>query len=68
MKLWGGRFREQTAKEVEEFNSSLQFDYRLWEQDIAGSLAHVNMLAQVGILSSELKHRLFHLVLSRNPG
>ncbi|MGI6129599.1 MAG: argininosuccinate lyase [bacterium] len=53
MKLWGGRFREQTAKEVEEFNSSLQFDYRLWEQDIAGSLAHVNMLAQVGILSSE---------------
>ena len=50
MKLWGGRFRKNTAAEVEEFNSSIQFDHRLWEQDIAGSLAHVKMLATVGVL------------------
>ncbi|NLG85624.1 MAG: argininosuccinate lyase [Firmicutes bacterium] len=53
MKLWGGRFRKDTAAEVEEFNSSIQFDHRLWEQDIAGSLAHVKMLAAVGVLSAD---------------
>ncbi len=53
MKLWGGgRFRKHTAAEVEEFNSSIQYDHRLWEEDIAGSLAHVKMLASVGVLSA----------------
>lgn len=51
MKLWGGRFRKDTAAEVEEFNSSIQFDHRLWAEDIAGSLAHVRMLAAVNVLS-----------------
>lgn len=52
MKLWGGRFRHQTAAEMEEFNSSIQFDHRLWQEDIDGSLAHVKMLAAVGVLSA----------------
>ncbi|NLY51086.1 MAG: argininosuccinate lyase, partial [Firmicutes bacterium] len=53
MKLWGGRFGKDTAREVEEFNSSISFDQRLWQEDIAGSLAHVKMLAQVGVLTAE---------------
>lgn len=53
MKLWGGRFRKETAAEVDDFNASIGFDQRLWEEDIAGSLAHVKMLAQVGVLAAE---------------
>ena len=52
-KLWGGRFAESTAPLVEQFNASVGFDQRLAEQDIRGSLAHVDMLGSVGILSSE---------------
>ena len=51
MKLWGGRFVKQTAAEMEGFNASIQFDHRLWREDIEGSRAHVNMLAQRGIIS-----------------
>jgi len=52
-KLWGGRFAEATDGLVELFNASVPFDQRLVEQDIRGSLAHVAMLGQVGILSGE---------------
>ena len=52
-KLWGGRFAEATDGLVELFNASVPFDQRLAEQDIRGSLAHVAMLGQVGILSGE---------------
>ena len=51
-KLWGGRFAEATDGLVELFNASVGFDQRLAEQDIRGSLAHVQMLGQVGILSA----------------
>lgn len=49
-KPWGGRFAGETEKQVEDFTSSLHFDRRLYRQDIAGSLAHVRMLARQGIL------------------
>ncbi|MDL2343472.1 argininosuccinate lyase [Deinococcus sp. MIMF12] len=52
-KLWGGRFAEATDGLVELFNASVPFDQRLAEQDIRGSLAHVAMLGQVGILTPE---------------
>ncbi|WP_420595588.1 argininosuccinate lyase [Deinococcus sp.] len=52
-KLWGGRFAEATDGLVELFNASVSFDQRLAEQDIRGSLAHVQMLGQVGILTAE---------------
>lgn len=52
-KLWGGRFAEATDGLVELFNASVPFDQRLAEQDIRGSLAHVVMLGQVGILTAE---------------
>ena len=53
MKLWGGRFREAENRLMEDFNSSFPFDYRLWKEDITGSIAHVTMLAHQGILSEE---------------
>ncbi len=53
MKLWGGRFTKATDKRVEEFNSSIQFDCRMYAEDIAGSLTHAAMLAKQGIISPE---------------
>ncbi|NDL66920.1 argininosuccinate lyase [Anaerotalea alkaliphila] len=53
MKLWGGRFSKSTDAMVDDFNSSIRFDQRLYRQDIAGSMAHVTMLGQQGIISQE---------------
>ena len=53
MKLWGGRFRKETDDLVNDFNSSIQFDCRLYREDIQGSLAHAAMLADCGIISRE---------------
>jgi argininosuccinate lyase len=52
-KLWGGRFTEETDRLVEQFTASIQFDKRLYRQDIAGSKAHATMLARQGIISPE---------------
>ncbi|MCA0971843.1 argininosuccinate lyase [Halobacillus litoralis] len=52
-KLWGGRFTKPTNKLVEEYTSSIGFDQKLAVHDIKGSLAHVSMLGECGILSSE---------------
>ena len=52
-KLWGGRFAERTDALVEQFNASVPFDQRLADQDIRGSLAHVQMLSAQGILTAE---------------
>jgi argininosuccinate lyase len=51
--MWGGRFAGGPASVMREINASLPFDKRLWQQDIAGSKAHVEMLGAQGILSSE---------------
>src|SRR5699024_7123858 len=51
MKLWGGRFTKETDQMVYEFQSSINFDKRLYAQDIAGSIAHVTMLAKQQILT-----------------
>lgn len=52
MKLWGGRFTKPTDELAFAFNESLSFDQRLFRQDIAGSIAHVTMLAKQGILTA----------------
>lgn len=49
--MWGGRFSEATDAFVAQFTASVQFDQRLYQQDINGSIAHATMLAQVGVLS-----------------
>ena len=50
-KLWGGRFSEATDEFVEQFTASVQFDKRLYQYDIDGSIAHARMLNKVGVLS-----------------
>jgi argininosuccinate lyase len=51
-----GRFTSGPAADVAAFSESISFDWRLWRQDIRGSIAHATMLQQVGILTkSELK-------------
>ncbi|MEK5391796.1 argininosuccinate lyase [Margalitia sp. FSL K6-0131] len=52
-KLWGGRFTKETNKLVDEFTSSIHFDQRLALEDIEGSLAHVQMLGECGIIPAE---------------
>ena len=53
MKLWGGRFSKSTDAMVDDFNSSIRFDSRMYKQDIKGSMAHVKMLGKCGIISAE---------------
>jgi len=49
-KLWAGRFAQETDALVHQFNASLRFDRRLWTYDIQGSIAHVKMLGECGII------------------
>lgn len=51
MKLWGGRFRKEENKLMEEFNKSFGYDCVLYKKDIEGSLAHVHMQQQCGLLT-----------------
>lgn len=52
-KLWGGRFSKATDTLVDDFNSSIRFDERMYAQDIAGSQAHAEMLGRQGIIPKE---------------
>ena len=52
-KLWKGRFSKAANSSAEEFNASIEFDQRLYSQDIAGSIAHSKMLAKQNILTKE---------------
>ncbi len=58
MKLWGGRFTKETNQLVHNFNESISFDQKFYRQDIAGSIAHVTMLAKQGIISAEDKEAI----------
>ena len=52
MKLWGGRFTGKPDEAASSFHSSLSFDQKLYKQDIAGSMAHAEMLGKEGIIPS----------------
>ncbi len=52
-KLWGGRFQKETNKLVEELTASITFDQKLAYEDIQGSLAHVQMLGECGIIPAK---------------
>ncbi len=56
--LWGGRFTKATDQLVYDFNASITFDKKLFEQDIRGSVAHVTMLEAVGVLTKEEKQAI----------
>ncbi|WP_368234734.1 argininosuccinate lyase [Anaerotruncus rubiinfantis] len=50
MKMWAGRFAKEADSRVNDFNSSIRFDSRMYEQDLMGSMAHARMLAANGII------------------
>lgn len=52
-KLWGGRFSKNTNELVDAFNASIEFDKRLYHEDIRGSIAHAQMLGKCGIIPAE---------------
>jgi argininosuccinate lyase len=52
-KAWSGVFSQPTDSRVEQFSQSISFDRRLYAQDIAGSIAHAQMLAKVGLINSD---------------
>ncbi|MBE6183102.1 argininosuccinate lyase [Heyndrickxia ginsengihumi] len=52
-KLWGGRFTKETNKLVEEYTASISYDQKLAFEDIEGSIAHVTMLGECGIIPKE---------------
>ncbi len=51
--MWAGRFEKATDKEVNDYNSSLPFDCKMYSQDIEGSIAHSQMLAKQGVISDK---------------
>jgi len=53
MKLWSGRFSKSTDPLVDDFNSSIRFDSRLYKHDILGSVAHAKMLGKCGIIPED---------------
>lgn len=56
--LWGGRFEKDMDEIVKEFNASIMFDQRMYNNDIDGSIAHVTMLCEQGIVSEAEKEQL----------
>ncbi len=56
--LWGGRFKSETEKSAYEFNASVNFDKKMYKEDIAGSVAHAKMLGRCGILTEEESEKI----------
>lgn len=62
-KLWGGRFQKSTDKKVDDFNSSIRFDKRMYAQDIRGSIAHAKMLGNQGIIDKSDSEKIVNGLL-----
>ena len=60
MKLWAGRFQKETDTLVNDFNSSIGFDARLYKQDIQGSMAHAAMLGRQGIIEEHEAEKIIN--------
>lgn len=56
--LWKGRFKKELAKETNDFNSSIKFDCRMFEEDIKGSIAHAAMLGASGIIEQSESEKI----------
>ncbi len=70
--LWKGRFKKELAKETNDFNSSISFDCRMFEEDIKGSIAHASMLGAQGIIeqseSDKITAELFNILQDIKAG
>jgi argininosuccinate lyase len=58
--MWGGRFATGPAAIMEEINASIDFDRKLFAQDIDGSIAHATMLADCHIISGDDRDKIIH--------
>src|SRR5580765_2397925 len=58
--MWGGRFASGPAAIMEKINTSIDFDWHLYRQDIAASKAHAEMLAKQGIISAQDAKKIVH--------
>ncbi|MBQ8248625.1 MAG: argininosuccinate lyase [Clostridia bacterium] len=58
MKLWQGRFKKDVDSRVNDFNSSISFDGRMYRQDINGSIAHATMLGECGIIEKSESEKI----------
>src|SRR5215212_965281 len=58
--MWGGRFASGPAAIMEAINASISFDRKLYAQDIRGSIAHSEMLAETGIISAADQEKIAH--------
>lgn len=56
--LWKGRFKKELAKETNDFNSSIKFDKRMFEEDIKGSMAHAAMMGAAGIIDKSESEKI----------
>ncbi|MGN1123289.1 MAG: argininosuccinate lyase [Eubacterium sp.] len=56
--LWKGRFKKELAKETNDFNSSIKFDCRMFEEDIRGSIAHATMLGACNIIEKSESEKI----------
>lgn len=56
--LWKGRFKKELAKETNDFNSSIKFDCRMFEEDIKGSIAHATMLGATNIIEKSESEKI----------
>ena len=57
-KMWAGRFTKEVDERVNDFNSSISFDHRMYKQDIEGSMAHATMLGECGIIDIEESRKI----------
>lgn len=71
-KLWSGSYSSQTSAAVDAYNSSISFDARMYQEDIAGSIAHSRMLAACGIIEAheqaEIEAGLLEILADMNDG
>src|SRR5262249_48513663 len=58
--MWGGRFASGPAAIMEKINTSIDFDWHLYRQDIAASKAHAEMLAKQGIIAADDARKIVH--------
>ena len=64
MKLWSGRFKKDVDSRVNDFNSSISFDGRMYKQDIEGSIAHATMLGECGIIEKHESEKIVEALKS----
>ncbi len=58
MKMWAGRFSKEVDSRVNDFNSSISFDHRMYREDIRGSIAHATMLGDCGIIDASESEKI----------